>query len=296
LSRETATRSRTGNEFMHPWLLTSPPISTYGTCIVLALIATWIWLRGRAARAAIEPSRIDLLMPHLAGTGLAGAWLFGKLADRAVGTDDHAAVLVGSLLLATAAGIGFGIASRIPLGILGDLCSAPLALGIAIGRLGCFFAGCCFGKVCDHPTALTAVRYPAGSFAWLEQQHAGLLPPDFAGRSLPVYPVQMYESAGCLLLALAIASLRWPRIAGKAVAGERFLAVGIGYALLRFFAENLRGDNPPIHGLTFSQWTSLGILLLAGSTWFLRRHFAKLWHLPPYEQYSFALTNTPAPM
>src|SRR4051812_9668771 len=123
---------------MHPWLTTSPPVSAYGACIVLALIAAWLWLRHRATRALIDPSRIDLLMPLLATTGLLGAWLFGKLADHLLNTDDHAAVLVGSLLLATTAGITFGIAAQIPLGTLGDLCSAPLALGIAIGRVGCF--------------------------------------------------------------------------------------------------------------------------------------------------------------
>ena len=158
---------------MHPWLLTSPPISTYGVCIVLALIAAWLWLRWRAGRAGIEASRMDLLMPLVAGTGLLGAWLFGKIADRVLGSDDHAAVLVGSLLLATAAGIVFGFASRIPLGILGDLCSAPLALGIAIGRLGCFFAGL------DDYTYGTPTGLPWGV--------------DF-GDGVRRHPVQLYEA------------------------------------------------------------------------------------------------------
>ncbi len=255
---------------MHPWLFQTPPISTYGTVIVAGFIAAWLWARRRAHAAGVDSSRVDLLMPVLLASGLLGAWLFGKLTDALTDETAESAVLVGSLLVSTAAGIGYGLLNRIPLGVLGDICAAPLALGIGIGRIGCFCAGCCFGKISSGSTWLTAVRFPKDSFAFLQQLHAGQLSAD-STESLPVYPVQLYESALCLLLA-AVLAFGLPR--KKSVMGERFLALGLGYALIRFNLEFLRADNPPIGGLTFSQWGALLIGVLAGVTWLLRRRYA----------------------
>ena len=258
---------------MHPWLLHHPPLSTYGTCLVAALLAAWLWARSRARRAALDPSRIDLLLPLLLATGLLGAWAFGLLTDALTGQapgETHTAVLVGSLLLATAAGIAYALWSRIPLGILGDVCAPPLALAIGIGRLGCFFAGCCFGKVCPHPTPFTAVRFPPGSFAALFQQQPA--------ESLPVYPVQLYESAACILLALLI--WRWRPADDRGITGQKFLAVGLAYAAIRFGTEFLRADNPPIKwGLTVSQCAALAIAVLAAATWIFRHRYQDRWHV-----------------
>jgi len=261
---------------MHPWLIHFPPVSTYGACIVIGLALAWIWARNRAPRAGVSPSHIDLLMPVLVGAGLLGAWLFGAWTDEATGNEGSGAVLVGALLIATAGGIAYAVSTRIPLGVLGDICGAPLALGIGIGRLGCFFAGCCYGRVSDPQFG---VRFPRDSFAFLDQVHRGLLPPD-APQSLPVYPTQLYESGLCLLLAL----LLWGLGRRVRVSGEQFLWVGIGYALLRFMVEFFRGDNPAVvqlgqAGLTFSQVAAVGILLLAAGTGVVRRRFAGRWGL-----------------
>ncbi|HEY4330241.1 MAG TPA: prolipoprotein diacylglyceryl transferase family protein [Phycisphaerae bacterium] len=253
---------------MHPWLLQNPPISTYGAFILMALVVAWLWARARARRAHVEPSRVDLLIPLLLAAGLAGAWLFGVLTDVVTRQPVHSAVLVGSLLIATAAGIGYAWASGIRLGILGDVVAPPLALGIGIGRIGCFFAGCCFGKVCESPTVLTGVRFPAGSFAALLQAQTGQLAAGVNG-SLPVYPVQLYESGACLLLAVLLWG--WRRRDDRGVTGQKFLMLGIGYALIRFNLEFLRADNPPVGGLTFSQWGSIVMAGLAGITWVVRR-------------------------
>ena len=267
---------------MHPWLLHHPPVSTYGTCLVAALLAAWAWARHRAAQARVDPSRIDLLLPLLLATGLLGAWSFGLLTDALTGTPAHSAVLVGSLILATAAGIGYALWSRIPLGILGDICAPPLALAIAIGRIGCFFAGCCFGKICAQPTPLTAVKFPSGSFAALLQHQSAA--------SLPVYPVQLYESAACLLLALLI--WRWRPTDIPGITGQKFLAVGISYAAIRFCTEFLRADNPVIGwGLTFSQWVAAFIAILATATWILRFRHQDRWHLRRAPLYNAATSG-----
>ena len=257
---------------MHPWLITSPPVPAYGVLILVGFLIAWIWGRRRAQRAGLEVSQFDLLMPVLLGAGLLGAWWFGHMTDALTGEDSESAVLVGSLLVATAAGIGYAVFNRIKLGVLGDVCAGPLALGIGIGRVGCFMAGCCFGKVSTGATWLTAVHFPAGSFAYLQQMRDGVLPAG-SRESLGVFPVQLYEAALCLLLAWMVSAV--PRLGKKAVAGERFLAMGLGYAVIRFATEFFRGDNPLIAGLTFSQWNALLIAAATLTTWYIRRRFAE---------------------
>jgi len=258
---------------MHPWLLQSPPIppvSAYGTLIVVGFVLAWMWARVRAKRAGMDVSRVDLLMPVLLAAGLVGAWAAGSLTDVVTHEQAESAVLAGSLLAATGAGVVYGVSSGMPLGVLGDACAGPLAFGIGVGRVGCFMAGCCYGRLSGGGTWLTGVCFPRGSFAFLRQVEAGQVPA-WAEWALPVYPVQLYEAGLCVVLAVWLA--RPAR--GRAVAGERFLAMGLGYAILRFGLEFLRGDNPPVHGLTFSQWACVLIAVMAAVTWVLRRKYAR---------------------
>ena len=116
-----------------------------------------------------------------------------------------------------------------------DLCAPPLALGHAFGRVGCLFAGCCYGMPCDLPFCFA------------------LSPCILGGARL--LPVQLIEA--CCDLILCAALLRYlrkerpvPRAAGI------FL---MSYAVYRFILEFFRGDEIRGHilGLTTSQFWSL---------------------------------------
>ena len=96
-----------------------------------------------------------------------------------------------------------------------DVAAFAVATGAAIGRIGCFLNGCCYGATTDVPWA---VRFPAGSHAWAHQLNAGLISPDSAW-SLPVHPTQVYASiAGFVLLGLLVACLPLRRRQGEAMA------------------------------------------------------------------------------
>jgi phosphatidylglycerol:prolipoprotein diacylglycerol transferase len=114
-------------------------------------------------------------------------------------------------------------------------CVAPaLCVGLALTRVGCFFAGCDFGRDWNGPWA---VRFPAGSPASLQQARLGLLP-SAAMASLPVHPTQVYESiAGIALLMLVLIVRRRQQISGQALA-----AFAVGYGLLRYAIEIVRAD------------------------------------------------------
>jgi prolipoprotein diacylglyceryltransferase len=118
--------------------------------------------------------------------------------------------------------------------------------------------------------ACLGVQFPRGSFAWQDQAARHLISASSAA-SLLVYPVQLYESGLCLMLAAAlIVGLR--RVV---VEGERFLALGIGYGVIRFLLEFLRADNPPVAMyLTFSQCISAAVVLAAIGTLIVRRRWA----------------------
>jgi phosphatidylglycerol:prolipoprotein diacylglycerol transferase len=263
---------------MHPWLFQHPPISTYGTCIVVTVVMAWLWARHLARLAHLNPERLDLLVPLLIAAGFGGAWLFGRWTDSLTPTPAGGLVLVGAMLLGTTTGAIYALVNGIPLGMLGDIFAAPVALAIAGGRVGCFFAGCCYGKICNLPPPL-ALRFPSGSLAFADQVYSGMLQP-VSTESLPVYATQLMESIACLVLAACLYGLF--RLYRKLLPGETFLALGLGYCLVRFFLEFLRGDNPPILGpLTFSQVACIGIAAVAVLTLLIRRRYAAQLGLAP---------------
>ena len=124
---------------------------------------------------------------------------------------------------------------------------------------------------------MMGVHFPVKSFAYVEQVRTGLIDAQ-ARESLAVWPVQLWESAGCLVLAVLV----WRFFArvwrGGGVSGEAFLALGMGYAGLRFCLEFARADNPAVlGGITFSQVGAVMIGVAALVTWWVRRRMAGRW-------------------
>jgi len=79
---------------------------------------------------------------------------------------------------------------------ISDSFAFVLPWGIVIQRIGCFLTGCCHGTPANLPWS---VCYPTGSLAHFHHFERGMIgfPDSF---SLPVHPVQLYETAGCLLI------------------------------------------------------------------------------------------------
>jgi phosphatidylglycerol:prolipoprotein diacylglycerol transferase len=102
-----------------------------------------------------------------------------------------------------------------------DILAPGLALGESLGRIGCFFAGCCYGRPTDLPWGVTFTH-----------------PNSLAQLGVSLHPTQLYSSAAAVLMFIILVSFRrFKRAEGQVV----FLYVLL-YALGRLIIENFRGD------------------------------------------------------
>ena len=246
---------------MHPVLFTFSlgrreiALHNYGLLIAAGL-AVGIWLAQReAGRRGWNQGRVLDLAFWLIVSGLVGSRLtYGLVNARSFfhacvdgdgpwwrSCTSLLAVWEGGLVfyggVAAAALVAWVFARREgwSFGAVGDLFAPALAIGHAFGRLGCFAAGCCFGK---ETTSRIGVAFPRGSVAFDVLQRAGAVPTG-AGETSPLHPVQLYEAAGELALFSLLCLLR-PRLRRRP--GALLLCYLGLYALLRFVVEIFRGD------------------------------------------------------
>ena len=121
-----------------------------------------------------------------------------------------------------------------------------IALGHAFGRVGCFFGGCCFGKVTD---LAIGVIYPSGS-------PAASLYPGADGNSLPVLPIQLFEAAFELILFIVLITLL------RKIKKHHAQVYAIGYSVFRFVIEFFRGDDRGSTGFFLTPSQMVGILFI----------------------------------
>lgn len=133
-----------------------------------------------------------------------------------------------------------------------------VALGYAIGRIGCFLNGDDYGTLSHLPWA---VQFPGGAEAYLAHVARGLIDPA-ALWSLPIHPVQLYASLLGVSLFVFLAHWRPDR------AGSRFCAFAVMYGVARFAMEGLRGDFRAVLGpLSLPQVFSLVLGFVGIAVW-----------------------------
>lgn len=135
-----------------------------------------------------------------------------------------------------------------------DVLGPAMALAHAFGRISCFMQGCCFGRPAPQGFPL-AVRFPAGSPA------AYKYPSLLASGSEPVFPVQLFESAGNVLMCVVLLLLLRKRKYAGTIGGIYLILYGV----MRFLIEFMRGDHTDsILGLTPSQFIAVAIAIPGG--------------------------------
>jgi phosphatidylglycerol:prolipoprotein diacylglycerol transferase len=240
-------------------------LPTYGTLVALGFLAAlWVTVRlGRRAGLASEP--ITNLAIYCALAGLAGAKLFMILFDWqyywphperlfSMNTLQAAGVYQGGLLLAVVTAIFYMRRNRLPLLETCDVFAPGVAAGHAIGRLGCFAAGCCWGLECNLPWAIEFHNPEANNLTGVPL-------------GVRLHPTQLYESiAEALIFWFLYRRIHKPHATGEIIG--LYLTL---YSIARFLVEFVRfHEQALIFGLSLTQWISLGTLL-AGIWLLLRR-------------------------
>ncbi len=249
---------------MYPILLRLGPLTihTYGVLLALGVLLGLITLRINARRLGLDPDTVQGEALWLVLAGLAGARLaFILLEPGALDLKRFFFVWQGGLVfyggLPAAGVVAWWRARRrgwSPTG-LADLLAPSLALGQALGRVGCFFSGDSFGRPWDGPWAVVFSD-----------------PHSLAPRGVPLHPTQLY-TAGALLLIAAL--LCW-WLTRRRFQGQVLLLYGLLHGLARLLIEPLRGDwrgEVVAAGLTPTGLFALGLVLLSawGLFWGARR-------------------------
>ncbi|MHB8755070.1 MAG: prolipoprotein diacylglyceryl transferase [Candidatus Acidiferrales bacterium] len=271
---------------MHPLLGTIPtpwggiPVYTYGVLVATGVLLGLWYARHYAPQAGIDPERVWNLGIYMVLIGLVTAkvWLLivegGYYSHHpseifTLATLQSGGTFYGGLIGAFVVAALYTHFQRIPFLPLADCYSAGLPLGHAIGRLGCFAAGCCYGKptwlpwgvVFTNPRAAELVGTPL---------------------NIPLHPTQLYESAAEFMNFLILVFLaKRQRFAGELLATYMVL-----YGIERGLIEFVRGDPDRTLFLRgrFSLMQVVSLVLIFLGVWMWRRgmkHAAMLRHPEP---------------
>ncbi len=234
---------------MHPILFNLGPVTiySYGVMVSLAFATCAFLIWYNAPRVNISREKVLDLVIIILIWGIVGARLLHVISNFAyykkypleiIMLTRGGLVFYGGLIFSFIAGIIFLRRNSIPIWPVADLFSPYIALGQAIGRIGCFLNGCCFGKA-TQLTYFTVI---------------------FPDETVYRYATQVYAY---IILLLIYAVLRF-MLQRSIFKNYLILVYFMLYSLQRFFSEFLRGDVPEVFlRLTLSQIISVAIFFMA---------------------------------
>jgi phosphatidylglycerol:prolipoprotein diacylglycerol transferase len=247
---------------VHPFLVNTVwhgipiHIPTYGVLLAIAFsVGYWITLR-LTLREGASTRAIETLFLLVVGGSIVGSRLFHVLFEdfafyranpvKIFAIWEGGYTLYGAMLASIAAIFAYCRYRRLDFLEYGDLSAPGTALGIAIGRVGCFCAGCCWGKPTQGPLGVIFTD-PDSFVPW---------------KGVPLHPAQLYESLGALAIFLY---LEW-RFRRRRYHGQIVLHGLLAYSVLRFVVEFFRGDDYRGylfgHRLSYSQFVALAVVLV----------------------------------
>jgi len=244
---------------MHPILfeIGGFPVYTYGVLLAAAYLLGLQFALVRARARGLDPNRVMDLGIWIIISALVGAKLLLLIVEWETFTQDPREILTllrsggvfyGGLIAAVAVALWYLKRHRLPMWTVTDVFAPGIALGHVVGRTGCLFAGCCFGRATDVPWAITF----RNEFA---AQNVG------TPLNIPLHPTQLYE-AGAELLILIFLLVTERK--GRPFPGRTFWGYLLLYGVSRFIIEFYRGDARGLVGsLSTSQFVSAVIVPLS---------------------------------
>lgn len=275
------------------------PIFSYGLMMVIGFLLAATLAKFLARRAGLNAevfvnAGIVALIAGVVGARLSHVlenWPVYTDASRSAWENFKAALDIrsggltfyGGFLFATPVVLLYGWYKKVPLLRGMDVVAPCVMVGLALGRVGCFLNGCCYGATC-YTDAMPTVSYPFGSSAYVDHYHQGILPqsppdelivplegggqtlvprealpahPELAAaahghRSAPTHPAQLYTTFNSLLIAAVLVAF----FSLSPAPGSVFALMLILEGIARFILEMLRTE-PAVIGAGTGTLTAL---------------------------------------
>jgi len=223
---------------MFPILVKIGPITihTYGLMMAVGVAFAFWFVYVQAKKQGLPASRLIDMAFYTVIISLIGAKLilfignfsyYTKYPSELFSLARSGGVFQGGLAFGILFALWYFRKYRIPTWKVSDLAAPALALGHGLGRIGCFAAGCCFGRECTVP--------------WGVEFHSNYAH-DLTGIHLntSIHPTQLYE-AGLNFLNFFVLFIILKR---KRFDGQVFSFYIMNYSIIRYFTEFYRGDHP----------------------------------------------------
>jgi phosphatidylglycerol:prolipoprotein diacylglycerol transferase len=244
---------------MYPRLLELGPLTlySYGLLLALAYLAGLQLALKRAKARGLDSGRVMDLGIWIIISALVGAkallliveWdTFSANPRELLSLAQSGGVFYGGLILAVVVALWYLRRYKMPVWTVCDVFAPGIALGHVIGRMGCFLAGCCWGRETTVPWAVVFTDpFANANVGTPLNQH--------------LHPTQLYESGAELIILIG---LLWFEKKGRPFPGRTFWGYMLVYAISRFIIEIYRGDpRGMLYGLSTSQFISVVLVPLS---------------------------------
>jgi phosphatidylglycerol---prolipoprotein diacylglyceryl transferase len=252
---------------MHPILFQSGPITIYSYGVLVAsgvLLGLW-YARRQAPRAGLDPDKVWNLGLYMVLFALLSAkvwlvlssWSYYAANPREIFSEavfQSGGTFYGGILGAVILIVAYTYVEKMPLLRVLDVYAAAIPLGHAVGRLGCFFAGCCYGKPTNAPWGIV-FKSP------IAYQLAG------TPLGVHLHPTELYESAAEFLNFLFLWWLgKRQKFTGQ-ILGAYFIIYGVERGVIEFFRGD-PGRTMMFHDtVSLMQIFSVGMILAGAFLW-----------------------------
>lgn len=226
---------------MHPIFIKIGPITihTYGFLLAIGVLSAFIFNFRQAKKQNIDLKAFSDLIFYTILIGLLGSKLFLVVTEikvylKDIGQLKHmirsAGTFYGGLIFGSIFAIWYIKRCKLKLGIIADIVGPSIALAHFFGRMGCFFAGCCWGRKCHN---FLSVTFTSSDIRTGVPLHT------------PLYPTQLIEAILNLINFIFLFVL----LKKKKFNGQVFIIYIFNYSIIRYFVEYFRGD--PDRGYIF---------------------------------------------
>lgn len=248
-------------------------IYSYGVMVAIAFIVGIVIAARRAKQLNEDPQNILDLCLYLMISSIAGARICYVVTNwdyyrnnlfEIVLLNRGGLVFYGGVIFAIVTAVSYLKLKKLRVWNYLDILTPSLAIGHALGRIGCFLNGCCYGRIVwNAHLKFLGIRFPQvteltdtfseriiGSPAYIDQLNQGFVKPTDL-YSLPVYPTQLFETGFNIVIFFILLHM----FKKRRFEGQIWWAYTMMYAVSRFLVEFVRGDNPiiPATGMTLSQ-------------------------------------------